>query len=61
MTGAVAEQACPAVEPVRASENSRIMPPLPESLIEQLAELWCEALLANIRRHPLPTTPRVSK
>jgi hypothetical protein len=27
--------------------------PLPENVIEQLAELWCEALLANLRRHPI--------
>lgn len=38
-----------------ARSEARIMPPLPESIIEQLAELWCEALLANLRRHPLPT------
>lgn len=27
--------------------------PLPEDVVEQLAELWCEALLANLRRHPI--------
>lgn len=27
--------------------------PLPEHVIEALAELWCEALLANLRRHPI--------
>jgi hypothetical protein len=26
---------------------------LPEDLIERLAEFWCEALLANLRRHPI--------
>jgi hypothetical protein len=34
--------------------------PLPEPIIEQLAELWCEALWWNVRRHPLPTTERAS-
>jgi hypothetical protein len=29
------------------------MPPLPEAVIEQLAELWCEAILSNLRRHPI--------
>lgn len=28
--------------------------PLPDAVVEQLAELWCEALLANLRRHPIP-------
>ena len=39
------------VEPVR--HNGAPVDSLPESVIEQLAELWCEALLANLRRHPL--------
>ena len=33
---------------------------LPEAVVEQLAELWCEALLANLRRHPIQHTRRVS-
>jgi hypothetical protein len=28
--------------------------PLPESVIEQLAELWCDVFMANLRRHPIP-------
>jgi hypothetical protein len=27
--------------------------PLPDSVIEQLAELWCDVFLANLRRHPI--------
>ena len=34
-------------------DNGAPVNPLPESVIEQLAELWCEALLANLRRHPV--------
>lgn len=35
----------PAPEPVRR--------PLPEAVVEQLAELWCDVLVANLRRHPI--------
>ena len=31
----------------------RVGPPLPEHVVDRLAELWCEALLANLLRHPL--------
>jgi hypothetical protein len=35
--------------------------PLPDSVVEQLAELWCEALLANLLRHPVePSLKRAS-
>lgn len=35
--------------------------PLPEEVVEQLARLWCEALLANLRRHPIePSARKVS-
>jgi hypothetical protein len=27
--------------------------PLPESVVEQLAELWCEVFMANLQRHPI--------
>jgi hypothetical protein len=43
-----------------ADGEARMMPPLPEPLIEQLAELWCEALLANLRRHPIEGLKRAS-
>jgi hypothetical protein len=36
------------------TDNGAPVNPWPESVIEQLAELWCEALLANLRRHPVP-------
>ena len=42
------------------TQETRIMPPLSETIIERLAELWCEALLANLRRHPIPALQRVS-
>jgi hypothetical protein len=29
------------------------LPRLPDALVEQLAELWCEALLANLQRYPI--------
>jgi hypothetical protein len=38
-------------------DEPRIIQPLPEAVIEHLAELWCEALLANLQRHPLTTGP----
>ena len=31
---------------------------LPEDLIEHLAELWCEVLLENMRRHPIEASER---
>jgi hypothetical protein len=34
-------------------DEPRIMRPLPEDVIERLADLWCEALLANMRRRPI--------
>ena len=34
-------------------DEPRIMQPLPEDVIERLADLWCEAILANMRRRPL--------
>lgn len=34
-------------------DGARIMRPLPEPAIEQLAELWCDVFMANLRRHPL--------
>ena len=34
--------------------------PLPESVVEKLAELWCEALLANLQRHPIEGLKRAS-
>jgi hypothetical protein len=35
--------------------------PLPDVVVEQLAELWCEALLANLQRHPIePSLKRAS-
>ena len=47
---------------IAPSENAAApMPPLTEAMIEQLAELWCEALLANLRRHPIePNIRKVS-
>lgn len=36
------------------------MPPLSEAAIEQLAELWCEVLLENLRRHPIEPMRRAS-
>jgi hypothetical protein len=42
------------MEPRIISTPEQPMPRnLPEAVIEQLAELWCEALLANLRRHPV--------
>jgi hypothetical protein len=38
---------------IPAPEELDVLPPLPDAIIEQLAELWCEALLANLRRHPI--------
>ena len=41
-------------------DGRRIMRPLPDDVIERLADLWCEALLANLRRQPvIGTLPRV--
>jgi hypothetical protein len=39
-----------------APKETEVKPtqPLPDDAIEALAELWCEALLANLRRHPIP-------
>jgi hypothetical protein len=39
-----------------APDTARMMPPLPEPVIEQLADLWCELILANLRGHP-PAAP----
>jgi hypothetical protein len=33
-------------------------PPLPDAVVEQLAEFWCEAILANLRRHPIAAPER---
>ena len=43
------------MEPViiPSSTDTASSRPLPESAVEQLAELWCQALLANLRRHPI--------
>jgi hypothetical protein len=30
-----------------------IMGALPQDVVERLADLWCDALLANLRRHPI--------
>jgi hypothetical protein len=30
---------------------------MPEELVERLADLWCEVLLANLRRHPIVVPP----
>jgi hypothetical protein len=38
---------------IPATPNTVPSRQLPDSVIEQLAELWCEALLANLRRHPV--------
>lgn len=38
---------------VRHDADARIMRPMPEETIDRLADLWCEALLANLRRHPV--------
>jgi hypothetical protein len=46
----------PAAEPIETPQQ-----PLSDALVEQLAELWCEALLANLRRHPIqPSIRRAS-
>ncbi len=37
----------------RRDEDRDMLPPLPEHVIEQLADLWCELLLADLERHPL--------
>lgn len=34
--------------------------PLPDAVVEQLADLWCEALLANLQRHPIEGLKRAS-
>jgi hypothetical protein len=46
---------------VRPDPEARIMTALPDSVVEQLAELWCEALLTNLRKHPVqPSLKRAS-
>ena len=44
--------------PPTTGETRKMRRPLPESTIEQLADLWCEALLANLRRHPIEPPQR---
>jgi hypothetical protein len=35
-----------------SAEEPRRISPLPELVVEQLSDLWCEALLASLRRDP---------
>jgi hypothetical protein len=41
-----------AAETGNREDERRMIRPLPDDVIERLAELWCEALLANLRRDP---------
>jgi hypothetical protein len=34
--------------------------PLPEPVIEQLADLWCEVLLESLRRRPIESMQKAS-
>lgn len=38
--------------------DPRMITPLPSATIERLADLWCEALLSNLRRHRMALLTR---
>ena len=52
----------PAIPDIIPTQEAPVEPrEVPEAVIEQLAELWCEALLTNLRRHPIePAVQRAS-
>lgn len=46
--------------PSDANINNAPRRPLPEAVVERLADLWCEALLANLQRRPIEGLKRAS-
>jgi len=40
-----------------AEPDLRNISPMPEHIIEQLADLWCEVLLESLNRHPVHAEP----
>lgn len=37
--------------------DRRNIPPMPEHIVEELADLWCAVLLESLRRHPIHAEP----